>query len=151
MDCIFILKGYLILFSHLDLSQLVVEADTRLGLIYIASWVVHLFANHESINAKLLHPPDISTFKDCFFFPSHLRGKDCVQMPHPIFFKFPAELGSDIEIWVKFWFTQMYSHYVILSTVQSIMGNLFHRETWKQTKNEKKIKPLLLNFSSNSY
>ena len=112
---------------------------------------IHLFANHESINSKLLHPPDISTFKDCFFFPSHLRGKDCVQMPHPIFFKFPAELGSDIEIWVKFWFTQMYSHYVILSTVQSIMGNLFHREIWKQTKNEKKIKPLLLNFSSNSY
>ena len=40
IDCIFILKGYLILFSYLDLSQLVVEADTRLGLIYIASWVV---------------------------------------------------------------------------------------------------------------
>lgn len=118
----------------------------------IDSHDIHLFANDESINSKLLHPPDIYTFKNFLFFSFPPPGQRLRSNAPPyFFFKFAAELGSDLEIWVRFWFTQMYSHYVIFSTVQSIMGNLFHRETWKQTKNEKKIKPLLLNFSSISY
>ena len=139
IDCIFILKGYLILFSYLDLSQLVVEADTRLGLIYIASRVVvkpnlsDVNHPHSQLDLKLNQilrwplpfvcacrlplptfghqstlvifislqimsrsirsffiPQIFLVLKIIFFFPSHLRGKDCVQMPHPIFFLIPC-------------------------------------------------------------